>query len=190
ETGKGMTRDQTARVFEDFTQADASTTRKYGGTGLGLAISRRFCRIMGGDITVESTLGTGSTFTMRLPAKVGGADTATVPGAASLEERRPVLRSSTARTVLVIDDDPTVRDLMERFLTKEGFSCVLADGALDGLRRARMRRPSAISLDVMMSDLDGWTVLAALKGDPELADIPVLLVTIADEKHQDSALGD
>src|SRR5205807_10606862 len=107
DTGIGMTPDQTARLFEDFTQADASTTRKYGGTGLGLAISRRFCRIMGGDITVESTLGTGSTFTMRLPAKVGGADTATVPRAASVEERRPVLRSSTARTVLVIDDDPT-----------------------------------------------------------------------------------
>jgi CheY-like chemotaxis protein len=176
-------------LFEDFTQADASTTRKYGGTGLGLAISRRFCRIMGGDITVESTLGTGSTFTMRLPAKVGGADTATVPGAAAVEERRPVLRSSTARTVLVIDDDSTVRELMERFLTKEGFSVVLAEGAVEGLRRAREVRPAAITLDVMMSDLDGWTVLAALKGDPELADIPVILVTIVDEKNKGYALG-
>ncbi len=189
DTGIGMTPDQTARLFEDFTQADASTTRKYGGTGLGLAISRRFCRIMGGDITVESTLGTGSTFTMRLPAKVGGADTATVPGAASVEDRRPILRSSTARTVLVIDDDPTVRDLMERFLTKEGFSVVLAEGAVEGLRRAREVRPAAITLDVMMSDLDGWTVLAALKGDPELADIPVILVTIVDEKNKGYALG-
>jgi len=138
---------------------------------------------------VESTLGTGSTFTMRLPAKVGGADTATVPRAASVEERRPVLRSSTARTVLVIDDDPTVRDLMERFLTKEGFSVVLAEGAVEGLCRARQVRPAAITLDVMMSDLDGWTVLAALKGDPELADIPVILVTIVDEKNKGYALG-
>jgi signal transduction histidine kinase/CheY-like chemotaxis protein len=189
DTGIGMTPDQTARLFEDFTQADSSTTRKYGGTGLGLAISRRFCRMMGGDITVESTLGAGSRFTMRLPAKVEGADTATAPEGAPVEERRPVRRPSTTRTVLVIDDDPTVRDLLERFLTKEGFSVVLAEGAVEGLRRARDIRPAAITLDVLMPDLDGWTVLAALKGDPELADIPVILVTIVDEKNKGYALG-
>ena len=189
DTGIGMTPAQTARLFEDFTQADSSTTRKYGGTGLGLAISRRFCRMMGGDITVESTLGAGSTFTMRLPAKAEGADTATALEGALVEERRPVLRPSTTRTVLVIDDDPTVRDLMERFLTKEGFSVVLAEGAVEGLRRAREIHPAAITLDVLMSDLDGWTVLAALKGDPELADIPVILVTIVDEKNKGYALG-
>jgi signal transduction histidine kinase/CheY-like chemotaxis protein len=189
DTGIGMTPAQTARLFEDFTQADASTTRKYGGTGLGLAISRRFCRLMGGDITVESTLGAGSTFTMRLPAKVEGAATATAPQGAPVEDRRPVRRPSTARTVLVIDDDPTVRDLMERFLIKEGFSVVLAEGAVEGLRRAREIHPAAITLDVMMGDLDGWTVLAALKGDPALADIPVILVTIVDEKNKGYALG-
>ncbi len=189
DTGIGMTPAQTARLFEDFTQADSSTTRKYGGTGLGLAISRRFCRMMGGDITVESTLGAGSRFTMRLPAKVEGADTATAPGAAPVGDRRPVRRPSATRTVLVIDDDATVRDLMERFLTKEGFSVVLAEGAVEGLRRARDVHPAAITLDVLMADLDGWTVLAALKGDPELADIPVILVTIVDEKNKGYALG-
>ena len=189
DTGIGMTPAETARLFEDFTQADSSTTRKYGGTGLGLAISRRFCRMMGGDITVESTLGAGSTFTIRLPANVEQADTVPRLGAALATDQRPVPRPSTTRTVLVIDDDPTVRDLMERFLTKEGFSVVLAEGAVEGLRRARDVRPAAITLDVLMADLDGWTVLAALKGDPELADIPVILVSIVDERNKGYALG-
>jgi CheY-like chemotaxis protein len=91
--------------------------------------------------------------------------------------------------VLVIDDDPTVRDLMERFLVKEGFAVVTAASGIEGLRRAREARPAAITLDVMMPDLDGWTVLAALKGDPALADIPVILVTIVDEKARGYALG-
>jgi signal transduction histidine kinase/DNA-binding response OmpR family regulator len=189
DTGIGMTPAQTARLFEDFTQADSSTTRKYGGTGLGLAISRRFCRLMGGDITVESALGAGSTFTMRLPANVEQADTVPRLGPAPAKDQRPGPRPSRTRTVLVIDDDPTVRDLMERFLTKEGFSVVLAEGAVEGLRRARDVRPAAITLDVLMSDLDGWTVLAALKGDPALADIPVILVSIVDEKNKGYALG-
>jgi CheY-like chemotaxis protein len=189
DTGIGMTPAQTARLFEDFSQADSSTTRKYGGTGLGLAISRRFCRMMGGDITVESALGAGSTFTMRLPANVEQADSVPRLGPAPAKDQRPAPRPSTPRTVLVIDDDPTVRDLMERFLTKEGFSVVLAEGAVEGLRRARDVRPAAITLDVLMSDLDGWTVLAALKGEPDLADIPVILVSIVDEKNKGYALG-
>ena len=187
DTGIGMTPAQTARLFEDFSQADASTTRKYGGTGLGLAISRRFCRMMGGDITVETALGVGSTFTIRLPADAAEAGAAPALEAARSEPARA--RGGSGRTVLVIDDDPTVRDLMERFLTKEGFVAVLADGAVEGLRRAREVRPDAITLDVLMSDLDGWTVLAALKGDPELADIPVIVVTIVDEKNKGYALG-
>jgi signal transduction histidine kinase/CheY-like chemotaxis protein len=191
DTGIGMTAEQLARLFEEFTQADASTTRKYGGTGLGLAISRRFCRMMGGDITVESTPGQGSTFTIRLPAEVE----ATEDGEARRTSRpvsdtpraAPAARAS--RTVLVIDDDPTVRELMERFLVKEGFSVVTAANGVEGLRRAREVRPAAITLDVMMPDLDGWTVLAALKGDPELADIPVIFVTILDEKTKGYSLG-
>jgi signal transduction histidine kinase/CheY-like chemotaxis protein len=189
DTGIGMTPAQTARLFEDFSQADSSTTRKYGGTGLGLAISRRFCRLMGGDITVESTLGVGATFTMRLPASVDAGHTVPRPESAAARDPRPAPRASRRPTVLVIDDDATVRDVMERFLTKEGFSVVLAEGAVEGLRRARDVRPAAITLDVLMSDLDGWTVLAALKGDPALADIPVILVSIVDEKTKGYALG-
>ncbi len=191
DTGIGMTPEQMAKLFEEFTQADASTTRKYGGTGLGLAISRRLCRMMGGDITVASTPGQGSTFTIRLPAdartpvraEAEPAPRASVPGPA------PEPSGRTGRTVLVIDDDPTVRDLMDRFLVKQGFSVITAASGIEGLRLAREARPAAITLDVMMPDLDGWTVLAALKGDPALAGIPVILVTIVDEKARGYSLG-
>jgi GAF domain-containing protein/CheY-like chemotaxis protein/HAMP domain-containing protein len=191
DTGIGMTTEQMAKLFEEFTQADASTTRRYGGTGLGLAISRRLCRMMGGDITVTSTPGQGSTFTIRLPADGRPAQpAATEPGprpSPTAPRRGPPRR--TASPVLVIDDDETVRDLMGRFLVKEGFSVVTAANGIEGLKRAREAHPAAITLDVMMPDLDGWTVLAALKGDPGLADIPVVLVTIVDEKARGFALG-
>jgi signal transduction histidine kinase/DNA-binding response OmpR family regulator len=191
DTGIGMTVDQMAKLFEDFAQADASTTRKYGGTGLGLAISRRFCRLMGGEITVESTPGHGSTFTIRLPAEVeiGEARDARRTVKPGADTPRPAAPVETSRRVLVIDDDPTVRELMERFLVKEGFFVVTAANAVEGLRRAREVRPAAITLDVLMPDLDGWTVLAALKGDPEVADIPVIFVTILDEQNRGYALG-
>jgi CheY-like chemotaxis protein len=191
DTGIGMTAEQVAKLFEEFMQADASTTRKYGGTGLGLAISRRLCRMMGGDITVASRPGQGSTFIMRLPAEAGVAGEGAVSPTArpSPPPATFALSRGASCTVLVIDDDPTVRDLMERFLVKEGFSVITAGGGIDGLRRAREARPAAITLDVMMPDLDGWMVLAALKGDPELADIPVILVTILDEKSKGYSLG-
>ncbi|MCI0583514.1 MAG: response regulator, partial [Chloroflexi bacterium] len=191
DTGIGMTAEQMAKLFEEFTQADASTTRKYGGTGLGLAISRRLCRMMGGDITVASAPGQGSTFTIRLPADARTGQPALAdpaPRAIVSPPGRGRPRSASS-PVLVIDDDPTVRDLMDRFLVKEGFSVITAENGIEGLRRAREIHPAAITLDVMMPDLDGWTVLAALKGDPALADIPVILVTIVDEKARGFALG-
>lgn len=184
DSGIGMTPEQVGRLFQDFTQADASTTRKYGGTGLGLAISQRFCRMMGGDITVESAPGSGSTFILRLPAEVAA------PGEAP-EARTSVTspRGEGGNRILVVDDDETVRDLMDRFLSKEGFSVATASGGREALKLAREWCPDAITLDVMMPDLDGWTVLAAIKGDPDLADTPVILVTILDEKTRGFALG-
>jgi signal transduction histidine kinase/DNA-binding response OmpR family regulator len=189
DTGIGMTPEQTSRLFQDFTQADASTTRKYGGTGLGLAISRRFCRMMGGDITVESQPGRGSTFTIRLPATVDAAGPEHALAETAAPPPRPAPASGQARTVLVIDDDVTVRDLMTRYLERGGFTVLTAGDGIDGLARARESHPAAITLDVMMPGLDGWTVLTALKGDPALADIPVILVTIVDEKQRGYALG-
>jgi len=187
DTGIGMTPEQVGRLFQEFMQADASTTRKYGGTGLGLAISRRFCQMMGGDITVDSEVGRGSTFTIRLPAEVLAAQP--VPLARSAPAPRAPAPAGATAVVLVVDDDPTVRDMTERFLTREGFSVVTADGGREGLRLTRELHPAAITLDVIMPDLDGWTVLAAIKGDPTLADIPVILMTVMDEKNRGYSLG-
>jgi signal transduction histidine kinase/CheY-like chemotaxis protein len=184
DTGIGMTPEQLAKLFEAFTQADAATTRRYGGTGLGLALSRRLCRMMGGDVTAESEAGRGSTFTIRLPARV--VETAEEPAALVPAAERPV---AAVGTVLVIDDEPAVRDLMQRFLGKEGFRVVTAASGEEGLRRAREIRPDAITLDVMMPGLDGWAVLSALKADTDLADIPVVMLTIVDDKNLGYALG-
>ena len=129
DTGIGMTPEQVARLFEPFSQADRSTTRKFGGTGLGLAITRRFCRMMGGDVTVESEPGKGSTFTIRLPLV---AQTGSRRKRARRRARSGDVRGGTAGTVLVIDDDPAARDLMKRFLAREGFQPVAG-----GQRRER-----------------------------------------------------
>ncbi|MFN0066357.1 MAG: response regulator [Limisphaerales bacterium] len=191
DTGIGMTAEQTARLFQEFMQADASTTRKYGGTGLGLAISRQFCRMMGGDISVESVPGSGSTFTIRLPALVEETpEQNRRPAPPTPAATKPAVpRPGGSMDVLVVDDDPTVRELMQRFLEREGFSVITAASGLEGLARARDAHPAAITLDVVMPDVDGWTVLAALKGDPTLADIPVILATIVDEKQRGYSLG-
>jgi CheY-like chemotaxis protein len=176
---------QVAKLFQPFTQADASTTRQYGGTGLGLAISRRFCRMLGGDITVESEVGRGSTFTVTLPAEPREAQAA---AEAPREEPAPAGRR-TAGVVLAIDDDPSVLDLVRRFLGKEGFEVRTATSGREGLALARELRPAVITLDVMMPGLDGWAVLSALKADPALAQIPVIMVTITDDKEMGFALG-
>jgi len=183
DTGIGMTPEQLARLFEAFSQADAATTRKYGGTGLGLALSRRLCRMMGGDVTVESESGRGSTFTIRLPAVVTEA-IEPAPPTVTPERATPAVG-----TVLVIDDEAAIRDLMQRYLAKEGFRVVAATGGEEGLRLARELRPDAITLDVMMPGLDGWAVLTALKADPAVADIPVIMLTIVDDKNLGYALG-
>jgi signal transduction histidine kinase/CheY-like chemotaxis protein len=181
DTGIGMTPEQQAKLFEEFSQADSSTARQYGGTGLGLAITRKLARMMGGDVAVTSEPGKGSVFTVRLPA---GADQ---PAKTSITSNSG--RSARLDCILVIDDDATARELLSEHLKAEGFSVVTAAGGAEGLKRAKELRPTAITLDVMMPDLDGWSVLAALRQDPELADIPVIMVTIVDEYRRGIALG-
>jgi adenylate cyclase len=189
DTGIGMTSEQLAKLFQEFSQADSSTTRKYGGTGLGLAISRRFCQMMGGDITVESELGKGSKFRIVLPSQVVE-DGQAVSAALVTDTPRSRLPSpSETPLILVVDDDETVRDVVTRYLEREGFAVATADGGREGLRLARELNPAAITLDIMMPDLDGWTVLAAIKGDPALAHIPVVLMTIVDERNRGFSLG-
>jgi adenylate cyclase len=182
DTGIGMTPEQQAKLFEEFTQADSSTARQYGGTGLGLAITRKLARMMGGDVTVTSEPGKGSLFTVRLP---GSADAQ----ARSSTDASDARRSPSADCVLVIDDDATARELIADHLKAEGFSVVTAAGGVEGLKLAKESRPTAITLDVMMPDLDGWSVLAALRQDPELAEIPVIMITIVDEQRRGIALG-
>jgi signal transduction histidine kinase/CheY-like chemotaxis protein len=188
DSGIGMSQDQIAKVFEAFTQADNSTTRKYGGTGLGLTITRKFCQMMGGDIEVESVQGAGSTFTIHLPADEMVPKTLTAPRTEG--DRDAAINSAKGvPTVLVIDDDWTARDLMQRFLDQQGLHMVGAASGEEGLRLARELRPAVITLDVLMPGMDGWAVLTALRADPELARIPVIMVTFVDEESMGLALG-
>jgi CheY-like chemotaxis protein len=184
DTGIGMTPEQMTRLFEAFSQAEAATARRYGGTGLGLAISRRFCRLMGGDIGVASALGTGSTFTVRLPAL--GAGSAPVSDPTPLPGPEP---GPDAARVLVIDDNATARALLRRHLARAGYRVEEAADGLTGIARARELRPDVITLDVLMPGMDGWAVLTALKSDEVLAGIPVVMLTILDDQGMGLALG-
>jgi signal transduction histidine kinase/DNA-binding response OmpR family regulator len=195
DTGIGIPHEQMQRLFTAFTQADASTTRKYGGTGLGLVISQRFCQMMGGDIQVESEEGQGTKFTVRLPVEVRPEvlqpehQAETVDGTDGVEAQVIRPPSGVEGLVLVVDDDPVVRELVSRWLVREGLHTATATSGAEGLRLARELHPDVITLDVMMPGMDGWSVLAALKSDPAIADIPVIMLTIVDEKEIGFALG-
>lgn len=193
DTGNGMTDEQMKGLFKPFYRVDNSITRKHGGTGLGLSISKLLCERMGGTISVTSAPGLGTSFVVRLPAAVP--ETA-APAAASLErpvaphlapdpDSGPLQRD----TVLVIDDDVMSREMVQSFLSREGFQVYLAATGDDGLRLAREKRPSAITLDVLMPDSDGWAVLSALKSDPHTRDIPVIMLTVAEDRTRGFTLG-
>jgi PAS domain S-box-containing protein len=185
DTGIGIPADKLDRVFEEFSQADESTTRNFGGTGLGLPISRRFCQMMGGDITVTSEPGVGSTFTIELPAAVDALEAAK---AMADEDEKPVIPEG-VHPVLVIDDDENAVDLLRRTLESDGLVVATASSGEEGIELAREISPSLITLDVMMPGMDGWAVLQQLKADPATADIPVMMVTISGEKEMGSTLG-
>jgi signal transduction histidine kinase/CheY-like chemotaxis protein len=183
DTGIGMAPEQLQGLFQAFSQARSSTSRDYGGTGLGLAITRHFCRMLGGDVAVQSTPGKGSIFTLTLPAVCPAATpqvtTSSVPA-------RP---ADAQGTVLIIDDEEPAHELLERELAGAGYHILHAAGGREGLKLAKEARPDVITLDIIMPDLDGWSVLKALKADPELCDIPVVLVTIMGDRDLGFALG-
>ena len=203
DTGIGIPKDKLETVFEEFGQADDSTSRDYGGTGLGLPISQRFCRMLGGDISVVSRPGRGSTFTIEIPVVLPGSapqdETMAEPEAkAAMPTPLPAEKGQSASSatggdgghvVLVIDDDAEARDIVRRVLEKDGFEVRTASNGIDGIRLARELRPSVITLDVMMPELDGWSVLRLLKADPDLHDIPVVMLTIVDDKTRGYSLG-
>jgi CheY-like chemotaxis protein len=188
-----MKPEQMDRLFQPFMQGDARTGRDYGGTGLGLAITKRFCEIMGGDVSVESTPGTGSAFTITLPAvvaapdaKTRGEDDAGDPGD---DPDAPPPPAGERPLVLVVDDDAPTRDVTRRVLSRAGYRVEAAADGAEGLRLAKALRPAAILLDVLMPTMDGWAVLTALKADPALADVPVVMVTMTGDRHLGFAAG-
>jgi len=184
DTGIGIPAEKLEHIFGEFSQADDTTTRDFGGTGLGLAISRRFCRMMGGDITVRSRAGEGSTFEIRVPARV---ELSAASGADDGVGGPP--DSADAAAVLVVDDDPNALDLMSRTFESTGIRVVTASDGAEALRLARRLHPRAITLDVVMPGMDGWAVLRELKLDPETREIPVFMVTMTDEANRGYALG-
>lgn len=189
DTGIGMTTDQQAKVFEAFTQADESTTRAYGGTGLGLAITKSFCRLMGGDVTLTSEAGKGTTFVVRLPAVARTAPDTATPALEKPSPGQQVGEIEHAPTVLVVDDDPNARELLSRYLQRGGYAVRMAANGEEAIHLARTLQPDVVTLDVLMPQMDGWAVLSAMKEDAALAEIPVIMVTIIDNQGIGFSLG-
>jgi signal transduction histidine kinase/CheY-like chemotaxis protein len=184
DTGIGMTEAQVDKLFQAFSQADASTTRKYGGTGLGLAITKKFCQMMGGDVTVSSIVGKGSTFTLLIPRNMNE----TTPDVEPQPHQEPVSDRSSG-VILIIDDDPTIQDILSRFLGKQGFRVKSAFNGKQGIDLANSIMPDAILLDVMMPEMNGWQTLNQIKSTPTLATIPIIMMSLIDERKQGYALG-
>jgi signal transduction histidine kinase/CheY-like chemotaxis protein len=187
DTGIGIPEEKFATVFEEFSQADNSTTREYGGTGLGLPISRRFCRMMGGDLTVKSEPGKGSTFIAELPAEVTVASSA--EETVRIADQESLQITPGEQPILVIDDDPNARELLLRTLELDGHVVVTAGSGEEGLDLARRLQPMLITLDIMMPGMDGWAVLRKIKADPELQHIPVVMVSMVGDRDLGYSLG-
>lgn len=185
DTGIGMGKEQMQELFKAFYQADSSINRKYSGTGLKLALTKQFSQMMGGDINVQSELGKGSTFTIHLPVQ-GKKNQAIFP-MGKIEENREF--TPNLRNILVIDDDRITHNVIKHSLSSSKFSVISANNGTEGLHLAQEMQPDVIFLDVVMPGMDGWEVLGKLKENPQLADIPVIMVTTIDEKNYGYALG-
>jgi signal transduction histidine kinase/ActR/RegA family two-component response regulator len=184
DTGVGIRADNLAHLFQNFGEAQGATSSKYGGTGLGLALSQKLCRLMDGDISVESQIGKGSCFTIRLPASIKKQD-----ADLSLQGDKTIQTYAVGQRILIVDDDPAVLDLVQRVLAKAGYNPVLAHNAAEALKLARAIEPSVIILDVFMPEMDGWQLLTTLKADSKLRDCPVVLLTVSDDVQKGRGLG-
>ncbi len=193
DSGIGMTEVQQGRLFQAFQQADNSTTRKYGGTGLGLVITRSFARMLGGDVTVRSVPGEGSVFTLELPDARPDAQPEASPAATTLAppDAKPAgaPAAEAPATILVIDDEAASQRIVGSHLAREGYRVIYANSGAEALEIAQRERPDAITLDIMMPQMDGWTVLRTLKADAGLAAIPVVLVSMVADRGLGFALG-
>jgi len=187
DTGIGISPTQQENLFEAFTQADASTTRKYGGTGLGLAISYQFAQMLRGNLWVESEPDKGSTFIVQLPVQLDTESVISAP--ASLDNEPPQALFDEGSTILVIDDDADVQNVLREYLIRMGYHVTVAADGKTGLQLARQLQPDAITLDIMMPDMDGWSVLSALKADTQLSEIPVIILSMLDDQRQGYSLG-
>lgn len=181
DNGIGMTEDQTSCLFEKFTQADSSTTRKYGGTGLGLALCWQYTEMMGGELHVESQRNIGTTFKLALPSKIE-----ILPDPQSRDDPNPSVPTD---TIMIIDEDESVHELFQDHLTAMGFHVSSIFDGSQGIRIAKQNRPSMIILDVMMPGMDGWNLLNQIKNDPELENIPVIMLTLTENKNRGYAMG-
>jgi CheY-like chemotaxis protein len=185
DTGIGMSKDHMGRLFQPFVQADPSITQQYGGTGLGLTITRRLAQLLGGDVSVKSTLGEGSAFTLHVPADFADASAA-LGAAAKVDE---VQGAEDAPLVIVIEDEPDARELAARALTRAGFAVQGVGGGEAGLALARTKKPALVLLDIFLPDRSGWRVLQSLKHDPKTQDIPVVVLSVNEDRAHAMSLG-
>ena len=177
DTGMGIAAEDQERIFEEFTQLDNPVQKRVRGTGLGLPLVRKLATLLGGHVSVESTLGLGSTFTATIPLVYAGTETEEAAPRSEEPALDPLADTRRAPVVLVIDDDEIYRYLVRTRLAEARFTVQEAVGGAEGLLQARAQRPQAIVLDLVMPDMSGFEVLARLKEDPMTTDIPVVVLT-------------
>jgi signal transduction histidine kinase/ActR/RegA family two-component response regulator len=187
DTGRGISPDRMTTILDSFGNDPSETSSKYGDRpGLGLALSHRFCRLMGGDLSVDSEMGRGSCFTIRVQAHLTPSATVHTPQEAHKTACNP---GEGENTILVIDDDPSALDLIERILSKEVIVPVLCRSVGEGIDRARECMPAAIILDIRMQQPDGWEALRLIREDRQLRSIKVILLTVDDDFVKGRVLG-